>query len=139
MTTSASEQYRAEMVRLLPEVKQIFSVEWPRALGTEPLGGEAWQGAVDALAARVDGLRVRIQMREAPDDWTVSRALVVDSLSKTAEAIRGMRTAVINGDAQGEEDALADMQSAQAILDEAMAQVPPARKVARTRGNGQTA
>jgi len=31
------------------------------------------------------------------------------------------------------------MQSAQAILDEAMAQVPPARKVARTRGNGQTA
>lgn len=127
MSTSASEQYRAEMVRLLPEVKQIFSVEWPEALGTEPLGGEAWQGAVDALAARVDRLRVRIEVLEAPDDWAVSRAKVVKSLSKAAEAVREIRIALPKGDAQGAEDALADMQSAQAMLDEAMAQVPPAR------------
>jgi hypothetical protein len=123
-TPTASEDYRAEMVRLLPDVEQIFSVEWVEALGKEPRGGEAWQEAVDALAARVDGLRVRIEMLEAPDDWAVSHALMVDSLSKTAEAVREVRIAVTNGDTQGVKDALADVQNATAIWHEAMEQMP---------------
>jgi len=126
-TSTASEEYRAEMVSLLPDVTQIFSVEWPEALGKAPLGGEAWQEAVDALAARVDGLRVRIEMMEAPEDFAVSHALMVDSLSKTAEAVREVRIAVTNGDTQGLKDALADVQNAMAIWHEAMEQVPAAR------------
>jgi len=122
-TSTASEEYRAEMVRLLPDVTQIFSVEWPEALGTEPLGGEAWQEAVSALAARVDGLRVRIEMIEAPEDFAVSRALMIESLTKTAEALRKVR-GVAYGDAQGLRDALADVQNAMAIWHEAMEQVP---------------
>jgi hypothetical protein len=111
------------MARLLPDVTQIFSVEWPEALGTEPAGGEVWQEAVSALAARVDGLRVRIEMIEAPEDFAVSRALMIESLTKTAEALRKVR-GVAYGDAQGLRDALADVQNAMAIWHEAMEQVP---------------
>jgi len=121
---TTSEEYRAEMVNLLPDVTQIFSVEWPEALGKEPLGDKAWQEAVDALAARVDGLRVRIEMMEAPGDFAVSHALMIDSLSKTSEAVREVRIAITNGDAQGLKDALADVQNAMAIWHEAMDQVP---------------
>jgi len=124
---TTSEEYRAEMVSLLPDIEQIFSVEWPEALGTEPLGGEAWQEAVSALAARIDGLRVRIEMLEVPDDWAVSHALMVDSLSKTAEAVREARIAFTSRDAQGIRDAVADVQNAFAVLDEATKQMPPVR------------
>jgi len=124
---TTSEEYRAEMLRLLPDIEQIFSVEWPEALGTEPLGGEAWQEAVSALAARIDGLRVRIEMLEVPDDWAVSHALMVDSLSKTAEAVREARIAFTSRDAQGIRDAVADVQNAFAVLDEATKQMPPVR------------
>lgn len=118
-TPTASEEYRAEMLRLLPDVEQIFSVDWPAALGTEPLGGEAWQEEVSRLAASIDSLRVRAEMVEAPEDWAVSHALLINSLSKMAEAVREVRIAGATRDADLMKEAMADTEIAFALLAEA--------------------
>lgn len=116
---SPKEEYRAMMLGLLPEIDQIFSVEWPQALGTEPRFGEEWQDAVSRLVARIEGFATRVDAMEPPEDFAVSHALYVDSINGMAEAVRKVLVAGPRQDLEGLQEALADTQIADQLMAEA--------------------
>lgn len=119
--------YLAEMRDFASDIDQIFGREWPEALATEPIGDKEWQNAVSRLAARIDGLRFRMEEMNPPKEYRVSHKLIIDSLSDTGDAMRQVRIAGAMGDVEGLQEASATIEGALALLTEAVRQSPNSR------------
>jgi len=107
---STPEEYRAAMSPLVSEGEQIFH--------------EPSREMREAVAAKIDALRVRIQMIEPPDRWAVSHALMVDSLRQAANGMRGEGIAQTTGDLQALHVASEEQLEAIDGWDEAVRQMP---------------
>lgn len=116
------EQYKKELQEVVQDAAQVYGVDWPQAFGVTPVFGQEWQEAMSGLAAKVEALSMRVAAMEPPDRFARSHALLDAATSKMADAVRKTRVAGATQDEAGLQEALADSQIGNALMDEALTQ-----------------